>query len=385
MPKRDNDDLFAESTMTFGEHLEDLRRCLVRALLCLAAGMVIALSVSDWVVQVINGPLEQSLQGYYETDAVSKYRQFAEDRTAAGKPNPYTLAQVEQFIDKQHFIYKMYFVHPDAVRMALGLESQPAVPTPPSPVAKNEPEPAAEKTGQEPLPKSSPDEQEADPQAESEEDEKFVPLSVSDLVPFFVWRPMDDDERMSIKSLSPTEAFMIWLKAALVTGFVFASPLIFYFIWSFVAAGLYPHEKKYVHIFLPFSVILFLSGAFFCFFGVFPIVLKFLFAFNADLGINPDPRISEWLSFAIFLPIGFGLSFQLPLVMLFLERIGILNVAGYLAKWRMAVLVIFVISMILTPADPMSMLAMALPLVALYFLGIVLCRYFPKRKGFLEE
>ncbi len=114
-------------------------------------------------------------------------------------------------------------------------------------------------------------------------------------------------------------------------------------------------------------------------------MLKFLFAFNADLGINPDPRISEWLSFAIFLPLGFGLSFQLPLVMLFLERIGILDVAGYLAKWRMAVLVIFVISMVLTPADPMSMLAMALPLVTLYFLGIVLCRYFPKRKGFLEE
>ena len=195
---------------------------------------------------------------------------------------------------------------------------------------------------------------------------------------------MDDDERMSVKSLSPTEAFMIWLKASVVTGFVLASPLIFYFIWSFVAAGLYPHEKQYVHIFLPFSVGLFLAGAIFCFFGVFPIVLNFLFDFNARLGIDPDPRISEWLSFAIFLPLGFGLSFQLPLVMLFLDRIGVLSVGTYLAKWRMAVLVIFIISMVLTPADPLSMLAMAGPLVALYFLGIALCHYFPARKGFLD-
>ena len=103
------------------------------------------------------------------------------------------------------------------------------------------------------------------------------------------------------------------------------------------------------------------------------------------MGIDPDPRISEWLSFAIFLPLGFGLSFQLPLVMLFLERIGIMSVAVYLAKWRMAVLVIFVIAMVLTPADPISMLAMAMPLSGLYFLGILLCHYFPRRKGFLEE
>ena len=118
---------------------------------------------------------------------------------------------------------------------------------------------------------------------------------------------------------------------------------------------------------------------------MFPIVLKFLFAFNARLGIDPDPRISEWLSFAIFLPLGFGLSFQLPLVMLFLERIGVFNVTKYLAKWRMAVLVIFIVSMVLTPADPLSMLAMAMPLVTLYFLGVLLCKYFPRRKGFLEE
>lgn len=356
-----SEDLFADSTMTFGEHLEELRHCLVRSLLALLVGTVCGLAFSDWVVQVVNGPLEQSLQGYYQSTAVVRYEAFLREREAAGKTAPYTLDQVEDFVDRQHYIYRMYFVHPAAVRTELGLPDlgkSPSVPESPP----ESPQSAAE------VPESA---------------EKL--LSVSDLVPLFVWRPMDDDERMSVKSLSPTEAFMIWLKAAVVSGFVLASPVIFYFVWSFIAAGLYPHEKRYVHIFLPFSIGLFLAGALFCFFGVFPTILKFLFAFNADLGIDPDPRISEWLSFAIFLPLGFGLSFQLPLVMLFLERIGILSVDVYLAKWRMAVLVIFVISMMLTPADPISMLAMAMPLSGLYFLGILLCHYFPRQKGFLDE
>ena len=349
-----------------GEHLEDLRRCLVRALLCLVAGAVVGLSVADWVVRTINGPLEQSLKGYYESDAVTKYRQFAEDRTAAGKPNPYTLAQVKQFIEQQHYIYRMYFIHPGAVRIELGLDPPAVVPPAAAKhdAGEEKPESQTATTGPQSPPESPHSESTASPPSGSQNGQDFIPLRSNDLVPLFVWRPMDDDERMSIKSLSPSEAFMIWLKASLVTGFVLASPLIFYFIWSFVAAGLYPHEKKYVHIFLPFSILLFLS---------------------ADLGIDPDPRISEWLSFAIFLPLGFGLSFQLPLVMLFLERIGVFNVTKYLAKWRMAVLVIFVVSMVLTPADPLSMLAMAMPLVALYFIGVLLCQYFPRRKGFLEE
>ena len=345
--------------MTFGEHLEELRRCLVRALLCLAVGTVVGLAFSDRVVRVINGPLEQSLQGYYESEAVAHYRAFVEKREASGESTPYSIGQVKDFVDRQRYIYRMYFVHPSAVRTELGISKLG--------ISKAEQTPAS-KQGEAAIPAAT----------ESH-------LSIDDLVPLFVWRPMDDDERMSVKSLNPTEAFMIWLKASVVTGFVLVSPLIFYFVWSFVAAGLYPHEKQYVHIFLPFSIGLFLAGALFCFFGVFPIILEFLFTFNARLGIDPDPRISEWLSFAIFLPLGFGLSFQLPLVMLFLERIGVLSVGAYLLKWRMAVLVIFIVSMVLTPADPLSMLAMATPLVGLYFLGIGLCHYFPQRKGFLDE
>jgi sec-independent protein translocase protein TatC len=107
-------------------------------------------------------------------------------------------------------------------------------------------------------------------------------------------------------------------------------------------------------------------------------VLDFLFSFNKALNIDPDPRISEWLGFVLILPLGFGISFQLPLVMLFINRLGLVSLATYLEKWRIAILAIFVISSILTPADPISIFLMAIPLTLLYFLGMGLCKWMPR-------
>jgi sec-independent protein translocase protein TatC len=198
------------------------------------------------------------------------------------------------------------------------------------------------------------------------------------LMRIYLWHKVEDDDRINITSLGVQETFMIYIKAAFIAGAVFSSPFVFYFLWSFVAAGLYPHEKRYIHVFLPASVGLFLVGASLAFFFVFDPVLKFLFSFNHSLGINPDPRISEWMSFVLLLPLGFGLSFQLPLVMLFMERIGIFTVGSYLSKWRIAVLAIAIASMVLSPGgDPYSMMMMFIPLTFLYFGGVAACYYLP--------
>ena len=106
-------------------------------------------------------------------------------------------------------------------------------------------------------------------------------------------------------------------------GVLLASPYIFLSNLVVCRGRALSTRKKYVNIFLPFSLGLFLAGAALAFFFVFEPVLDFLFRFNELLGIDIDPRISEWLSFVLVLPLGFGISFQLPLVMLFLERIGI--------------------------------------------------------------
>ncbi len=115
---------------------------------------------------------------------------------------------------------------------------------------------------------------------------------------------------------------------------IIASPGIFYFIWEFVSAGLYPHERRYVYFFLPSSVGLFLIGAAFAFFVVFQLVIGFLLTFNSYMGVGMTPRLNDYMSFALMLPLGFGISFQLPLVMLIVERLGIASVKLYLEQWR---------------------------------------------------
>jgi sec-independent protein translocase protein TatC len=203
----------------------------------------------------------------------------------------------------------------------------------------------------------------------------------TDFVSIELWESAD----FQPQSLTVTEPFMIWMKAGLISGLVLALPVVMYFLWCFVAEGLYPHEKKYVHIFLPISILLFIAGVTLAFFFVFEPVLGFLFSFNRQMGIAPQMRINDWLSFVMFLPLGFGVAFQLPLVMLFMNRINLFSVEDYLDKWRIAVMCIFVLSMILTPADPISMLLLAIPLTLLYFLGVGMCQWMPKNDNPYEN
>jgi sec-independent protein translocase protein TatC len=201
------------------------------------------------------------------------------------------------------------------------------------------------------------------------------------LLSVITWRPV----RVRFQVLNAQEAFMIWMKAGIMTGLILASPYVFYQIWIFVAAGLYPHEKHYVYLYLPMSLTLFFGGASLAFLFVFQPVLDFLFTFNRGMNADFDPRIGEWLSFVLILPIGFGISFQLPLVMLFLNRIGVASLDFYIQQWRIAILIICVVSMVLTPADPISMLLMAAPLCLLYVLGILMCKYMPSSRSPFEE
>jgi sec-independent protein translocase protein TatC len=345
MPRRPPDeDLFAGSTMTFGEHLEELRSCLFKSVLGLAIGFVIGLFIGGYVVDFIQSPLTSALEKYYEKQDGERAKQKLEEIRAAGNTLPADPDQISDFVSNNHLIPDEVFLDPRAVLQQLkeaypGKFDKVAIPAP----------------------------------------ENVEELQVSDLIRTFLWHRTADDSRVRAKSLGVQESFMIYIKASLLVGVLLASPYVFYQIWSFVAAGLYPNEKKYVHVFLPFSVVLFLAGAATAFFFVFEPVLNFLFAFNRSLGIDIDPRISEWLGFVLILPLGFGISFQLPLVMLFLERIGIFTASDYLSKFRLAVLVIFVLSMILTPGgDPYSMLLMAIPLTLLYFGGVLLCKLMPR-------
>lgn len=325
MSRANDESLFEDTKMSFGEHLEELRVALFKALIGLMVGVVLGLSVANHVVQQIKVPLEAALKGYYLDKAV------LEVEKSYGSISD----ELKSFIMTEQVIYDEVFIERKELQRRYEFQS--------SSIATDEE-------------LSSP---------------------TREMIKTRVWKPIS----ATVKSLSAHEVFMIWLKAAVITGFIIGSPWIFFQIWNFVAAGLYPHEKNYVYIFLPFSLGLFLAGAALAFFFVFEPVLDFLFSFNQWLNIDPDPRISEWLSFVLFLPLGFGISFQLPLVMLLLNRIGIFTIPMYLEKWRIAVLMIFVIAMVVTPSDPVSMLMLAIPLTCLYFGGIALCKYMPGRSS----
>jgi sec-independent protein translocase protein TatC len=178
-----------------------------------------------------------------------------------------------------------------------------------------------------------------------------------------------------LSTMNVMEGFMVYIKVCAFTGLVISSPWVFWQIWAFIAAGLYPSEKKYVHKYLPISLGLFLAGVLLCEFMVIPKAIEALLWFNEWLGLEPDLRLNEWLSFALLLPLVFGLSFQTPMVMLFLAKLGILDADSFRKKRRIAWFAMAIFSAIFTPADVLSMLLMWVPMVGLYELGILMVQY----------
>lgn len=391
----DEDDFFKDSSMSFGDHLEELRTCLIKSVIGLAVGFLIGLYFGGTVVQIIQSPLRGALQKHYQKRLDKDIHAHLDNFYERG----YGL-DVALMPQKEGLLGERVRVNPVELARVLGIpESQLPEIKPPAKKAGEEDDedspPVApawtiadyfslEKWGEVKWPwqkLENVDENVADEVMEGAAAAAAKHANVkkhTQLAEIYIWRSVDDDPRVQTKGLAAQESFMIYIKASFVVGVLVASPWIFWQVWSFIAAGLYPHEKKYVHIFLPFSLGLFLGGAALAFFFVFQPVLEFLFSFNEWMKIEPDPRISEWLNFFLILPLGFGISFQLPLVMLFLDRIGIMSAAAYASHWKIAILVIFTISMFLTPADPTSLILMAVPLCILYVGGIALCKLMPR-------
>jgi sec-independent protein translocase protein TatC len=321
-------DLFTEeqtmATMSFGEHLEELRVRLILALAGLMVGVLIVfvppLDIGKRVMGTMEAPAKNALTEFYASEYAKK-RATAEAEKA-----------VSQDVRAQ--------VPADVFIAALGrLAPQLTL-----------------------------------PDAEGLKGEMLdfpIRYVMSDMIGVTEKSAFQIDN--SLISLGPLETITIYFLVCLVSGLVLSCPWVFYQIWAFIAAGLYRHERLYVMRFLPFSLGLFLSGVLLCFFFVLPLTLAFLLDFNVWLGVAPTLRLSEWMSFATILPLVFGIAFQTPLVMLFLQRIGIFTVADFRAKRKISILVITIAAAVLTPGqDPISMTLLALPMVLLYELGIIL-------------
>ena len=188
---------------------------------------------------------------------------------------------------------------------------------------------------------------------------------------------MGEGERMVFTGLP--EAFFTYLKVALLAGIGLAAPVIFYQFWMFVAPGLYQTEKKLMIPIVILSTFFFVGGALFGYFIVFPWGFKFFLGFASDT-IQPLPSMKEYLSFAAKLLLAFGIAFELPLVLTFMARLGLVSVDFLKKNRKYALLLFFVGSAILTPPDVVTQVMMAFPLMFLYELSIIGARVFGRKR-----
>jgi sec-independent protein translocase protein TatC len=180
------------------------------------------------------------------------------------------------------------------------------------------------------------------------------------------------------------EAFFTFLKAAFISGLMLASPVILYQFWMFVAPGLYDKERRMVLPVLFLSTFFFVGGALFGYFIVFPIGFEFFLSFASET-IRPMPSMKEYLGFASKLLLAFGLVFELPLVITFMARLGIVSVAQLKKNRKYAILLFFVVSALLTPPDVITQIFMAFPMMLLYEISIIGARLFGRKTDPAEK
>ncbi len=186
----------------------------------------------------------------------------------------------------------------------------------------------------------------------------------------------------NINQSAPMSGFIAVVKLALIGGAALAAPVIFYQIWGFIAPGLYAKEKKYIIPFVGFSTILFVVGGWFAWRVAIPLSLRFSLSFAMEgaghASITPLYMVDSYIDFCMQVMLGFGLAFELPMLLLFLSIAGVINYLTLLKFGRWFIFIAFVVAAVLTPPDVMSQLVMAIPLCLLYGISIGLVYAFGK-------
>ena len=168
-----------------------------------------------------------------------------------------------------------------------------------------------------------------------------------------------------------TGSFFVPMKVTMMVALVIALPVVLYQIWAFIAPGLYQHEKRLVLPLVSSSYLLFLCGMSFAYFLVFPTIFRVMAHYNAPLGAQMSTDIDKYLSFALTTFLAFGMTFEVPIVVVLLVRMGILSIAKLKQIRPYVVVGAFVVAAVVTPPDVFSQLILAIPLILLYEVGIV--------------
>ncbi len=188
-------------------------------------------------------------------------------------------------------------------------------------------------------------------------------------------------EGSSLVFIHATEPFFTYLKVSAIAGLLLSFPVILWQIWAFVAPGLYKHEKKFAVPFVVASTLCFAAGTYFGFFFVFPFIFTFLIGFGTGTGeIAAMLSMGAYFSLSTKLLFAFGLVFELPIVIFFLSRMGIVDYPMLARNRKYFLIGAFAFGAILTPPDLVSQTALAIPMVVLYEVGIWIARFFGKKR-----
>lgn len=178
----------------------------------------------------------------------------------------------------------------------------------------------------------------------------------------------------------PTEAFMLYMKMAALVGLMLALPVVLWQLWSFIAPGLYAHEKRFAIPFVMMSTVFFIGGALFSHYVVFPAMWRFFASFSTDT-VEFAPRIEPVFSLYVRMALGMGAVFEMPTLVMFLARVGLVTPRFLIRHTKYAILIIFVVAAIVTPSpDVVSQFLLALPMIVLYAFSIVVAWVFQKRR-----
>lgn len=184
--------------------------------------------------------------------------------------------------------------------------------------------------------------------------------------------------RIGLQTKKPAEGFTTYLKICLVFGLLLTSPWVFWQVWSFVSTGLYRHEQKFIRIVSPISAMLFVTGALFFLFMVAPLAMIFFMKFNEALNLASFWMFEDYINLILMLMLVFGLAFQMPLAIVFAERMGLVSIEALVNGRKYVIVSLTVIAAMATPPDVISQILLFIPMYALFEGGILACRFLHK-------
>jgi sec-independent protein translocase protein TatC len=182
-------------------------------------------------------------------------------------------------------------------------------------------------------------------------------------------------------AIQPPEQFLVYIKTCLVFGLVISAPWVFYHIWAFVSSGLYRHERKFIYAVAPASALLFMAGALFFMVVIAPMAMLFFIKFDTGIDfVRFSSTLQNYVNLVLSLTLIFAVAFQMPIAIVFAERMGLVSIQTLTSVRRYVILGLVITAAIATPPDVISQIALAVPLYVLFEGSIVVCRFLRRRK-----